>query len=50
MRACASPTRVKPISAVTLLAWWVPKIDTPNRERMFFAGFLALSAVVNIVN
>lgn len=41
---------VIPLSAVALLAWRVPKIDTPHREWMFFAWFIALSAVVNIVN
>jgi len=40
------------ISIVTYycLTWKAPKIDTKQKERLFFLGFIIFSVVVNILN
>jgi hypothetical protein len=41
---------VMPIVIYGVLTWKIPKIDTRNKEYIFFAIFIGLSVVINVVN
>ncbi|MEK8019834.1 MAG: hypothetical protein VSS75_023415 [Candidatus Parabeggiatoa sp.] len=41
---------VMPIVTYYCLTWEVPKIDTKQKERLFFLGFIIFSVIVNILN
>ncbi len=41
---------VMPIVIYGVLTWKIPKIDTRNKEYIFFTIFIGLSVVINIVN
>jgi hypothetical protein len=41
---------VMPIAIYCVLTWKIPKIDTRKKEYIFFAIFIGLSVVINIVN
>ncbi len=40
---------VLPFITYCCLFWWFPKIDSKNKEAIFFAVFALLSLIVNIV-
>lgn len=41
---------VIPIVVFFISTWRVPKIDTKNKEQVFFLAFIVMSAIVNVVN
>ncbi len=41
---------VIPLVVFVILTWRIPKLDTSNKEYVFFASFIGLSVIVNLVN
>ncbi len=39
-----------PVMVFLISTWKAPKIDTKYKERAFFVVFIAMSAIVNVVN